>query len=253
MSYPWCMARPGDVPRLRAARPRLLRCAPGGHTMINYAVSVIRGGYAKRPGVWTLTGPAGALTMTFANYKQADRTNAGIPARTYTDRLQMTHRGEGLATAGRVTPAHNVPAPRDVDRWPTSRNGVGSHARVDPYREVRAYTAGPTRHPQRVRVRRAPTTRDSRVAAGVHPARHHRCRSGWSAVRGRAADVSRPDAPVMRRVVALRTCVLASGETSPSLLEQRIAIHDFDLAGVGAPCPNAPASRRKRTCTTTHP
>lgn len=36
------------------------------------------------------------------------------------------------------------PASRPVPKKLDTRNGVGHHARVDPYREVRAYTAGPT-------------------------------------------------------------------------------------------------------------
>lgn len=130
-----------------------------------------------------------------------------------------TRTAEQAVTAGADQGAHNVPAPRDVDRWPTSRNGVGRHARVDPWGDPGAYTAGPTRHPQRVRVRRAPDP-DGRTAKRLRsverrrePAKPRTVRV--RAVRGRAADMSRPGAAVMGRAVALQTCVLATVENRP--------------------------------------
>jgi hypothetical protein len=117
--------------------------------------------------------PAEPDLMTAPNNTRCQATGQTPAVQTHRDPHQMVqtplarglgaNRGEGSATAG-AAGAHNVPAPRDVDRWTTSRNGVGSHARVDPWGDPGAYTAGPTRHPQRVRVRRAPDPPASRSA-----------------------------------------------------------------------------------------
>lgn len=60
---------------------------------------------------------------------------------------------------------NNVPWPRVHVNAAITRIGVGRRARVDPWGDPRAHTAGPTCHPQRVRAQRAPSrgwTRESR-------------------------------------------------------------------------------------------
>jgi len=79
----------------------------------------------------------------------------------------------------------NDPATRPAPQKPTTRNGVSSRARVDPGRETRAYTAGPT----------CPAQSRS-MWDGSASALPRRSRTAS----GRAADTPRPDAPVTRRV-----------------------------------------------------
>jgi hypothetical protein len=190
--------------------------------------------------------PAEPDLMTAPNNSRCQATGQTPAVQTHRDPHQMVqtltcrgwdaNRGEGSSTAAVFRSGeyrHNVPAPRDVDRWTTSRNGVGSHARVDPWGDPGAYTAGPTRHPQRVRVRRAPADR-SRSDRSVGRTRES-CRRipPWCArngAHGGSADVRTSD----------RREPLPTPERASELASLSGPILQNACSGVGAPCPNAP-------------
>jgi hypothetical protein len=201
-----------------------------------------------------LTDPAGAFTMTqpkqfhgraylegsIASHSPrsisvSEKTWVTPEVRRYKPRRRVSNRGSNNCST------QNVPLPRGPVNAPIPRNGVGRQARVDPWGNPGAYTAGPTRTVQNGCARKAPApvhslarTPITESGAAVR-ARH----GGGRPERVRAADTSRPGAAVMGRAVALQTCVLPTVENrSRSLLDR-----PNDLAGVGAPCPNAPIER----------
>lgn len=168
-----------------------------------------------------LTGPAGAFTMTqpkqfhgraylegsIASHSRrsisvSEKTWVTPEVRRYKPRRRVSNRGSNNCST------HNVPLPRGPVNAPIPRNGVGRQARVDPRGDLGAYTAGPTRTPQRGCARKAPTGRVS---------------MGWTAAAGRsgrvrAADVSRPGAAVMGRAASSDRPTDRREHTSPPLL-----------------------------------
>jgi hypothetical protein len=181
--------RTGVPPRVRAGyRPGVARMIPD----------------TKKPGAVCLSGTGRADSMTAAKKPQVSgyRTSACRLAgqRSSPD---GANRGEGLATAGgTVNPAHNV---RGAARRPTHKMdhfayGAGPRGRVDPYGDVRAYTAGPTSPAQSRCVEMAPagtgprSVRVTDVGRSTYP----------RARRGRGASTSRPGAAVMGRAAYQR-------------------------------------------------
>jgi hypothetical protein len=148
---------------------------------------------------------------------------------------------EGLVTAWSPD-RNNVPLPRGSVNAPIPRNGVGRRAGVDPGREARAYTVGPTCRPQRATARKAPHPR--RDSGGT--CRHSR---GDGARSWRAADVSRPRAPVTRRPVSATD--RPSVELTPPSLYGLTSLEP--VQGWGAPFPHShragetPCSSSSRT------
>lgn len=197
----------------------------------------------KRPGPEILHIPAGPDSMTSPNNQQASRYRITAcrsnPQRSISvDEKPALHPGivkgrEGLVTAwphtcGRI----NVPAPRDASlRRRIPRNGVDSQARVDPSREARAYTAGPTRTVQSGPHRWLPRCSAWLLAESLLGQR----RAPWACA-VRAIDRSRPDAARNRpRGGSADVRTSDRREPPPSLL-----CPNCDATGVGAPCPNAP-------------
>jgi hypothetical protein len=116
-----------------------------------------------------LTDPAGAFTMTqpkqfhgraylegsIASHSRrsisvSEKTWVTPEVRRYKPRRRVINRGSNNCST------HNVPLPRGSVNAPIPRNGVGRQARVDPWGNPGAYTAGPTRTVQNGRARKAP-------------------------------------------------------------------------------------------------
>lgn len=122
----------------------------------------------KRPGLGILQTPAGPDSMTLPKQNQGSRYRITACRSNSPRSISVSDKAclqqaiangrEGLATAGRtIVRQINVPLPRVPVNARSTRNGVGRQARVDPSREARAYTAGPTRTVQNGPPGKAPT------------------------------------------------------------------------------------------------